>query len=148
MRSGGSRRRATSPQYGALAAPPPAAPPAAGGGGGGSGGGGRQPAATRAAAAAAGYASPPPVPVLSADVARLSPSSAPIDFAPDLLWVAHRAMGAKVPAGASATSYYRALASRLLSPAWPEAEAVDAAPARGAWSRATALAAFGLSERE
>ena len=87
-----------------------------GGGGGSSGGGGRAAGpATRAAAAAAGYASPPPVPVLSADVAAtVAELGLPIDAAPDLLWVAHRAMGAKVPAGASATSYYRALAGRLL----------------------------------
>ena len=59
---------------------------------------GAQPAATRAAAAAAGYASPPPVPVLSADVAAtVAELGLPIDSAPDLLWVAHRAMATRAP---------------------------------------------------
>ena len=38
--------------------------------------------------------------------------------------------------------YFRALAGRLLSPAWPEAEAAEETPKSGAWTRATAVAAF------
>ena len=62
--------------------------------------------------------------------------------APDLLWVARRALVAKVPEGASAVPYFIALAGRLLSPAWPEAEAAEETPKSGAWTRATAVAAF------
>ena len=66
----------------------------------------------------------------------------PVASAPDLLWVARRALVAKVPEGASAVPYFRALAGRLLSPAWPEAEAAEETPKSGAWTRATAVAAF------